>query len=454
MRTLYRAKAVFEPRGKTLDEFVVEEGFFSSFIGKIDREVYLDGYVYPGFIDAHAHLIGTGIKSLTPSLEEVKKIDELLEISSKAEVEILRGWNDEVLGRYPKKEELDEIDRPILLVRRCGHVGVANTLFLKKVDIESEDGVLKEEILAKALQSASENVENVKKAVKAGEKVFFSYGVTTVHSDDMYSLSLETVEEVLKTAVIDVYEHYHVHSLNELKRFIEEKKTKSVKVLLDGSLGARTAYLRESYSDANGNKGMLNFSREEFKEIVRLANENDIQVAVHAIGDGALDVALEAFEGCKPELRNRLIHVQISHPEQIEKIKSLNLCVDVQPQFFTSDADMARKRLGERTKYAYKFKELLEIGIHTAFSSDSPVEIPDPLEGMRAAGKMNISVTESLKAYTFEGAYQEFSENEKGGFSDGMKADFVLFDLPIKSGNAILMETYKAGQLVWKRKEK
>ncbi len=453
MRTLFRAKGVFDPLGKSLKEFVVEDGKFSSSMAKIDKEIFLDGYVYPGFIDAHAHLIGTGVQSLTQSLSGVKNFNEFLEIVSQAQADVLRGWDDEILGRYPTKEELDIVKKPMLVVRKCGHVGVANTLFLEKVGISSESGVLKEGKLAEALLKTGKNLESVKKAVKAGERVFFSYGVTSVHSDDMSTLPEDVVKMALRDATISVYEHYHVHSVEEIKEIVRYGKATSVKVLLDGSLGARTAYLREPYSDLKGTKGELNFSPYEVKEIVRIANENGIQVAMHVIGDGALDVALEAFENGNSELRHRLIHVQVSHADQIEKIKRLKLYVDAQPQFYVSDLQMAKERLGERMKDAYKFREMMQADIPVAFSSDSPVEIPNPLGGIQAAKMLGISVEESLKAYTVQGAYQEFSEREKGRFSDGMRADFVVLNRCLENSDAVLLATYKSGQLVWKKEE-
>ena len=171
-------------------------------------------------------------------------------------------------------------------------------------------------------------------------------------------------------------------------------------------------------------------------EIVKIADAHGIQVVAHVIGDGALQMALKAFENSSLSLRHRLVHVQVAWLDQIEKIRNLGLCADVQPQFFISDEKMALKRLGkERLKYAYPFKKMIDEGIHVAFSSDSPVEVPDP------------SIT--LRAYTVEGAYQEFAENEKGGFEDGMKADFVVLSKPIEDGSAKVIATHKNGEKVY-----
>ena len=452
MKILYRpTNGAYDVIKGKIEEFAVENGTFSFDFSNVKKIEEIKGYVYPGFIDAHAHLVGTGKKMLTPNLENVKSVEELLEIASKGTYTVLRGWNEEKLGRYPKKEELDEISRPLMVVRRCGHVGVANDAFMKMVNVKVQDGILRENLLTKALNALKEDEEELLKAVKAGEKEFFKHGVTSVHSDDMYSLRFESVKNALKQVKMDVYEHYHIHSLDELNEFIEMgKPLNSIKVLLDGSLGGHTAYLRKPYADAQ-TRGVLNFSMDEFTKIVKRADENGVQVVAHVIGDGALDMALRVFENTDPALRHRLVHVQISDEGQLHEIKEEKLCVDVQPQFFLSDEKMAIERLGDRSRFSYRFKEMIDLGIPTAFSSDSPVEIPDPLAGIRAAKRMSISVEESLKAYTLQGAYQEFSEEGKGLFAEGMKADFVVLSEPIEFETSKVIATYKNGEMVFSR---
>ncbi len=451
MRVLFESSNVYDPvNGKQTGPFVVENGRFSRCILGVDHVEKIDGYVYPGFIDSHAHLLETGMKVLNYSLEGLKSIDEILEIANQTDAMVLRGWSEELIGRYPTSEELDRIARPLIVIRRCGHVGVANKRFLRMLKLESDDGVLKEGFLSQALNSIPPiEVSEIKKALKAGEKDFFKHGVTTVHSDDMYRIPPDVVEDVISKSTIDVYEHYHIHTTDDLKDILSIRP-RSVKILVDGSLGARTAYLRTQYSDSP-TRGILNFSLEELKKVVHESDRMGIQVVAHVIGDGALDVTLKAFEGTDPALRHRLVHVQIAWPEQIKKIKSLGLCVDVQPQFFVSDKKMAFERLGERVNHAYPFKALIESGIHVAFSSDSPVEFPNPLEGIKAAEELGIKVKDSVNAYTIEGAYQEFMENEKGRFEDGMMADFVVLSKPIDDGSAEVIATYKNGRKVWDR---
>jgi len=438
MKTLFKAYNL---------SFVVENDHFTSSKEHFDREEKLNGYVYPGFIDSHAHMIGLGMKLITPDLEKARSIDEIIQIAQNSDAFVLRGWDDEILGRYPEKTLLDSIKRPLLLVRRCGHVGIANEEFLKLTGIHSEDGVLRENLLIKALERVRQDLEYLKKAVKSAENEFFKYGVTTVHSDDASNLSPEVVETLISNLKIDVYEHLHIHSLEEMKKYLS-LKPKSIKLLLDGSLGAKTAFLRSNYVNSN-DRGMLNFDPEEFREIVNLANSNGIQIVTHAIGDGALDILLQSFESTNPNLRHRIVHVQMAWPDQIEKIKKMNLCVDVQPQFFISDEKMAKDRIGNRIKIAYPFKALIDAGIRTAFSSDAPVEIPDPLLGIRAAKKMGINPAISLLAYTTEGAFQEFGEDKKGKISEGMIADFVVLSKPIDDETAKVVATYKKGTKVW-----
>ncbi|MCL4407785.1 MAG: amidohydrolase [Thermotogae bacterium] len=434
MRTFFRAYNT---------AFTVENDRFVSSEYHADKIEKLNGYVYPGFIDSHAHIIGLGMKLITPDLEKARSIDEIIKITRNSDATILRGWDDEILGKYPEKNMLDAIDRPLLLVRRCGHVGVANKKFLKMVEIDSEDGILKEHILIKALERVKQDPEYLIKAVNAAENEFFRYGVTTVHSDDSSNLDPQIVNNLISNLKIDVYEHLHIHSLEEMRKYAS-LKPQSIKLLLDGSLGARTAFLRSNYDDSN-NRGVLNFDPDEFKRIIRLADSNGIQVVAHAIGDGALDVLLDAFESTDPNLRHRIVHVQMAWPDQIEQIKKMNLCVDVQPQFFISDEKMAKNRIGSRMKIAYPFKKFIGSGIRTAFSSDAPVEIPDPLLGIRAAKKLEIDPVTSLLAYTVEGSFQEFDEYKKGSISEGMIGDFIVLSKPIDDESAKVIATYKKG---------
>ena len=94
-------------------------------------------------------------------------------------------------------------------------------------------------------------------------------------------------------------------------------------------------------------------------------------------------------------------------------------------------------------------KKMIDEGIHVAFSSDSPVEVPNPLKGFEAARELGMDFLTALRAYTVEGAYQEFVESEKSGFENGMKADFVVLSKPIEDGSAKVIATYKNGEKVY-----
>lgn len=426
--------------------FTVKNGYFTSF-GNFDEKAKLDGYVYPGFIDAHAHMIGLGLKLITPDLEKVSSIEELIKMAQNSDATILRGWNDEIIGRYPSKENLNLVDRPIMAVRRCGHVGVANEKFLKMTGIESNDGILRENILIKAVEKVKQDREYLKRAVNTAQDEFFKYGVTDVHSDDASNLSPNLVNDLLSDLEIDVYEHLHIRAFDEIKKLVE-LNPQSIKLIVDGSLGAKTAFLRSHYENSN-ERGMLNFNPDELKRIIHFADSNGIQVVAHAIGDGALDILLDAFESTNSELRHRIVHVQMAWPDQVERIKKMNLCTDVQPQFFVSDENMVKERIGKRTSIAYPFKMLLDYGIRTAFSSDAPVEIPDPLLGIKSSKKLKIDARTALNAYTVEGAFQEFKEDKKGKISEGMIADFVLLSKPIEDESTEVIATYKNGIKVW-----
>lgn len=421
--------------------------------------------VLPGFIDSHMHLnsLGQSLKMLnlkgTKSIEELKtKLKGYAEKTSTSWI-LGFGWDQEELGRYPTREDLDEVvnDKPVLLYRTCFHAAVLNTKAIEIVGLEKDEdadpetGIIRENALEKVREVINKTLtfDDYKHFIEEGAKFVLSQGVTTVGFVSVNEKSLRALLELDSEGrlPIRVFVYLNPSLLKELKGLGLTKKVGSnrvkimgIKVLADGSLGARTAWLSKPYADAS-TTGHPNISKEELEEIVREAHQLNLQMAVHAIGDKTTDMVLDVYEKFKSE-RNRIEHASILREDQIKRMKELGVVASVQPRFVISDW-WAVKRVGkERAKWIYPFKSMLE-QIVIGFGTDAPIEPANPWETIYAAvtrGKFEnveayhytkderLSLEGSLHSYTYGSAYIMHAENELGSLEEGKFGDFIVVD--------------------------
>ncbi len=223
-----------------------------------------------------------------------------------------------------------------------------------------------------------------------------------------------------------------------------------VKVVLDGALGSGGAALLAPYSDAPGQAGLLLHSPEELGAILERACERGLQTAVHAIGERANRIALDAWERLlarRPAaggLRYRIEHAQIVSPDDLPRFSRLGVIASMQPTHATSDMRFAEKRLGrERLKGAYAWRMLTESGARLAGGSDFPVESHNPLLGLHAAitrqdagnnppggwlPEERLTVAQAVRMFTTGAAYAAFEETERGMIAPGLMADLTVLD--------------------------
>ncbi|WP_087036703.1 amidohydrolase [Thermococcus litoralis] len=421
--------------------------------------------VLPGFIDSHMHLnsLGQSLKMLnlkgTKSIEELKtKLKGYAEKTSTSWI-LGFGWDQEELGRYPTREDLDEVvnDKPVLLYRTCFHAAVLNTKAIEIVGLEKDEdadpetGIIRENALEKVREVINKTLtlDDYKHFIEEGAKFVLSQGVTAVGFVSVNEKSLRALLELDSEGrlPIRVFVYLNPSLLKELKGLGLTKKVGSnkvkimgIKVLADGSLGARTAWLSKPYADAS-TTGHPNISKEELEEIVREAHQLNLQMAVHAIGDKTTDMVLDVYEKFKSE-RNRIEHASILREDQIKRMKELGVVASVQPRFVISDW-WAVKRVGkERAKWIYPFKSMLE-QIVIGFGTDAPIEPANPWETIYAAvtrGKFEnveayhytkderLSLEGSLHSYTYGSAYIMHAENELGSLEEGKFGDFIVVD--------------------------
>ncbi len=454
------------------------------YIGPNTRVIDLKGkVVLPGFIDAHIHLsyFGFSLEQLDlrgiKSIEELKKtVMEKIKSAEKDEWIIGRGWDQELFveKRYPSRWDLDEVapDNPVFLKRVCGHVVVVNSKALEisgitkdtkdppggRIDRDEQGeptGILRENAIDLVRSKIPPPTLNELKIAlwKAIQKAV-STGITSVHfiCSDMFPEELQALQLLRKEGklLLRVYLIAPYMFLDRLREIgimngfgDSMLRIGGIKLFADGSLGGRTAALEEPYADKPSEVGVLVHSPEELKRMIAEVHSSGLQAAVHAIGDRAIRVVLDAIEsaiGNSPgDHRHRIEHASVINPELLKRMKALRVVAVCQPHFIVTDF-WAKDRVGpERAKWVYALKSLKE-NLVVAGSSDCPVEPVDPLKGIWAAvtrpflpKEEKLSVEEAIDIYTKGGAYASFEEDEKGIIEEGKLADLVvLSDNPIK----------------------
>ena len=222
-----------------------------------------------------------------------------------------------------------------------------------------------------------------------------------------------------------------------------------LKLLLDGSLGANTAYLQGEYADAPGEKGMPLYTQEDLNAMVLRAHESGMQIAMHAIGDGAVQMGIDAYRHAQKicprnDARHGIVHCQLTTAEQLEAFRELGLHAYIQSIFLDADAPIVEKRVSHPlAATSYQAATYLRKGISMSNGSDAPVELPDVMAGIQCAVTRRslhtamdapylpgeaMSVAQAIDSFTAGGAYASFEENRKGRIAPGMLADFVVLE--------------------------
>jgi len=279
------------------------------------------------------------------------------------------------------------------------------------VDVES--GIVREDAVYHAVESIL-GMLNIEEIIRDAVREVWRHGIAGVSSmscppsEARALASLEKKGELrIRVACYPRREH-----LEEVIYILENTRnimTVGVKDFADGSLGARTAYLRSPYEDSPATRGKRLLTADELRRIGLRILDLGLRLAVHAIGDAALDEVIEAYASLEPGERARVEHASVAWDEQLDKLSTLGVYVVVQPLFRVSDW-WIEKRLGKRALLAYRFKSMVKHGVKIALSSDSPVEDYDPVKTFRAAlgdcegvtcrSEEALSPREAIRAYT------------------------------------------------------
>lgn len=459
--------------------------------GKNTECVDLDGgYVLPGLADCHMHLSMQGMKLAALDFSEVTSKDELLRLLKERADQTQPGewilglnWNENAFhpAVAPDRDELDAVTsrHPVFLTRVCYHSWLANSEAFRRagVDENAEDlasgaygrdegGRLNGRIYEDAgipfhTAVPKPDFAEKKACIRRAAQYALSLGLTAVHTDDLrYLGDLDTMLRIhrelreedllLRTHQLVFYPHLPEARALGLRAGSGDEwlRIGGAKVFADGVLGGRTAWLSEPYADDPGNSGYPIHTPEAFASIVREARDGGFPVAVHAIGDAAVDLVLAELERQPVEgatgLPDRLIHVPVLRREQLARMSRLRLAADIQPPFVAGDYPWVRERLGQRAVHRYAWRSLIAAGIPCGGSSDAPIEPLSPLHGLytavarRKPGETHngyepaekLTLAEAVRLYTYGSAQTAGEEQERGCLAPGYAADFTVVDRP------------------------
>lgn len=433
--------------------------------------------VLPGLVDCHVHLASFGHFLQTLDLRDVTSIRELKqklqEYADKHPEKswILGGrWDQEKFAerRYPTRWDLDEVvsEKPIFLIRVCGHIGVANSKALQlagitestiveggKIDLDKitgePNGIIRENALELIRDVIPKlNPKDLEDSCLLACQKAVENGLTGIHWIIGSAEEIQIVHRLSSEGKLPlkIYLGIPIELLEELDKLKlptsfrnEMAKISFIKILADGSLGARTAALKDPYSDKPETKGMMLYTERKLNNLISKAHKAGLQLAVHAIGDYAVEVVLKAFSKAlkkhpRKNHRHRIEHCSVLNPKLIKRMKHLNLIASVQPHFVFSDFWVANRLGKERARWVYPFKTLIKEGIVMASGSDCPVEPINPFLGIWAAvarksfPEERLTLEEALKTYTLNAAFASFEEKDKGTIEVGKYADLTIVE--------------------------
>ncbi|WP_173427558.1 amidohydrolase [Mesobacillus campisalis] len=499
LRTIYTNGKIYTFNSRTpfVQAVVVENGRFIDMGSTADmllqwgssaQIIDLEGNAAtPGLIDSHLHLsimadsfINLDLTGVTSKHEMLNKVQERALQLEPGQWIVGSGWDENLFtdGGIPVISELDYAApaNPVLLSRTCLHAALVNSNALKisgyhpLISVPEGGTVVLDEITKQPTGMLLESAMNIvrqntpersyqdwKNAMRQTIQFAMQRGLTSVHTNDpLYLGGLEQTWNIynellngeqlgLRTNLL--INHEFLKDLKDAGMYTgygnDTLQIGAVKIFADGAFGRRTALLSEPYSDDSGNYGDAMYSQEQLYDIVRSSRELDMPIAVHTIGDKALENVLDVLDQFPAaSYRDRLIHAQVLREELIPRLKHSSRIADIQPRFIASDFPWVEERLGkERIKLSYAWKTLMDAGVICAGGSDAPVEPADPILGIHAAvtrkkpgenhegfcPEQKLTMVEAFRLFTELGAYPTNEETVKGTIARGKFADMTVY---------------------------
>lgn len=488
------------------------------FVGSAEDAIRLQGskteiidlknnVMIPGFIDAHGHFMGMGYTKMILDLTKAESFEDIIIIVDKAvkkakpgEWIIGRGWHqdkwsgnkEDFLDGFPKHEKLSEISKenPVFLRHASGHGAIANSKALELAGISKNSipdlsknleggqimtdnagyptGILNENamVLVNIIMPSDKDKEQMTKIMDLAIEECHKNGITGFHDAGVGQDAIDLYMEYKKAGKLKVRIHAMLRNESTLLENWFAKgpvidsvdhllNVRSVKLVIDGALGNRGAWLLEDYTDKPGWRGLETTPTEQVKKITEKCLINGFQLCIHAIGDRGNKVVLDKYEEAFNKFpdktinhRFRIEHAQHLALDDIPRFAKLEVIASMQSIHMSSDRPWAIDRLGERRikEGAYVWQKLLESGAVIINGTDVPVEPVDPLACFYAAVSrktlkgtpedgyepdQKMTREQALKSYTLAAAYGSFEENVKGSIEVGKLADFAILDKDI-----------------------
>jgi len=468
-------------------------------------------FIYPGFIDAHAHFLSYGLGLQRANLVGTNSWEEILNTLTSFSKEVTEGWligrgwdqNDWTIKEFPTKDALDSLfpDRPVFLTRVDGHAAIANQKALDLAGVKAGDKLTGGDILTKngkltgvlidnAVDLVSDKIPSPSssqaiEAVHDAEANCFEVGLTTIDDCGLSFRDVQFIESLQKTGKLkmrlfvmlsDQQANFdYAFSVGKIKT--DRLNVSSFKVYADGALGSRGACLLKPYADKPGWFGFLLSPKEHFDSVARIIYEHQWQMCTHAIGDSGNRMILETYARylqSSNDRRWRVEHAQVVNQNDFALFGKYNIIPSVQPTHGTSDMYWAGDRLGkERIRGAYAYKQLMDQNNWIPLGTDFPVEDISPFKTFFAAVVRKdekgfppngyqmenaLSREQAIRGMTIWAAKSNFEEKEKGSLEIGKFADFVILDQDLmkiadeKILKTKVLSTFVGGEKVFDRK--
>ncbi len=467
---------------------VGDDATVKAMAGPGTRVVDLAGrLVVPGFNDAHVHFLDGGFGLLSVDLRPAKteadfakRLGDYAKTLPKGTWILQGNWDHEAwpTKALPTRQAIDAVtpDNPVFVSRLDGHMALANSLALRLAGVRGDTkdvdggtivrdaageptGILKDnaqELVGRVIPDASRemNLRAARAALEEAARV----GVTTIQDNSTVD-ALPTYMQLRAQGELTARLYVWRYASSALAPLLSAGvrtglgddwiRLGALKILSDGSIGSATAALFEPFVSNPASTGLLLHTPDELGRMIAEADANGFQLAVHAIGDRANSLVLDAFERAASadgprDRRFRIEHAQHVRASDIPRYKALGVVASVQPSHCIDDMRFVEQHVGpKRLADAYRWRSFLDAGVPLAFGTDWFVEPLDPRLGLYAAitrefpeggpaggfePQEKLTLAQALDAYTRGSAYAEFAERDKGTLAPGKLADLVVFE--------------------------
>ncbi len=472
------------------DGKIVEVGPERQILNKYTADVIINAQskdVFPGFHDAHGHIMSLARQKLNADLRGTRSYFEMISrlekhhAKTKQEILIGRGWDQSMWNEkeLPNNELLNETfpDIPVALTRIDGHAMLVNEAMMKHIGITDSTtingGIIKKEngkrtgiLLDHALDLVNFNIpepkrEDLKKSILEVQDELLAAGITHVHEAGLHKKDADLFIELADEKALQIYVYAMLFPTAENIAFAKQNghynnnrlAIRSFKVIADGALGSHGACMIDPYTDDSTTNGILLKTPEEIIDIFKMAKTLKYQVNSHCIGDSANRLVLNAIDTIMYDMQDhrwRIEHAQILQPSDIKLFRSANILPSVQPTHATSDQRWAEHHIGKErlSKGAYAYNSLHKETGMILFGTDFPIEHFDPFATIHAAVQRKntnnepitgflkeeaVDLSTTLKAMTLWAAYGCFGEAEFGTLEKGKIANISIFDQSVTS---------------------